>query len=208
MSKSDTVQQIVDIAKDFLETQPYDIGHDLDHHYAVLNIALDIADHIDEKVDRDVLEVATMWHDVVTDPTNKDKEQIKIQTADYLKNLLIQKDVSSDIVDKTFLAMRYHSYEDIPRNIEGKILYDADKLTTFDLDRWKKIAQAYKAAHITQEHFDKYTHGAVERLLELKNKLHFEYSKGLFETHMHYALSDPWARAFAVEIGLDLEALS
>lgn len=66
---------------------------------------------------------------------------------------------------------------------------------------------AYKAKTITQNHFNKYTHGAVERIIELKSKLHFEHSKLLFDTYMREALADPWANAFAEEIGLDLKAL-
>lgn len=132
-------KNIVETAENFLRTQSYDIGHDLDHHYAVLKIASDITDHLDETVDREALKIAVMWHDVVSDSTVKDKEEIKIQTAEYLKNLLLDNEVEHNKVEEIFLAVRYHSYEDTPRNTIGKILYDADKLTTFDLNRWKKL---------------------------------------------------------------------
>ena len=202
-------------AKLLLVSQPFDAGHDYGHHQEVNNIARDIANHIGgeitEPIDVDALDIATMWHDVVvTIPAStgeKDKQKIKLDTCKKLETFLRKLDFEDVFIINVILAVQFHSYEDEPQNIIGKILFDADKLSTISIDRWVKILQAYKEGKINETDYQMYINDGKKRILEMLGKLHFDYSKELCRQRMKAILEDKRAIEIALEIGLDLVAL-
>jgi len=199
---------ILSKAEEFLSKQPFDAGHDLEHHQTVKAVALDISDHLEEKIDKEALEIAAMWHDVVTEsdinPNTTDRNQIKLKTCDYLEKLLHEMGYENEFIERTILAVRYHSYEDEPRNIEGRVLYDADKLSAVDLARWKKVVLAHNAGKLSDENFNTYITAGKQWLSEMTTKLHFKYSQQLFVSRMTEIANDEWAKQLALSIGVDL----
>jgi HD superfamily phosphohydrolase YqeK len=201
-------EAIISAAVEFLTKQPFDAGHDLEHHQTVRTLAIDIENHIEEEVNKEALGIAAMWHDVVTEsdinPNTVDRNQIKLTTSDYLEKLLHENGYESEFIETVILAVKYHSYEDEPRNIEGKVLYDADKLSAVDLARWRKVVIAHNAGKLSDENFNRYITAGKQWLSEMTTKLHFEYSKQLFIKRMTEIANDEWAKQLALSMGVDL----
>lgn len=104
--------------------------HDKEHVYRVLYVALDIADN-EKKVDYDVLITACLLHDIAR------KEQLEnpnlchaVVGAVKAYNFLKEKGFDVNFADKVAECIRTHRYRgnNYPNSIEGKILFDADKI--------------------------------------------------------------------------------
>lgn len=207
--KENAVEQLVAQAESILQKQPFDSGHDLEHHTTVLALALDIASHIDQPVDTDAVRIASMWHDVVTqnvaDKDVANRSHIKEDTCDYLGRQMTSLGFRNDLIMKTVTAVRYHSFGDQPQNIEGEVLFDADKLAALDIPRWQKIVQSYKLGLIDQKHYDGYISAGKVWIAEMHSKLHFEYSRQLFKARIKALLEDEWSRSLAEQLGVHLE---
>lgn len=104
--------------------------HDEEHIYRVLYNALDIAKH-EKTVDLDVLVTACLLHDIGRPAQLKDAS---IDHAEYGSRMAFswlmyngfEKDFSTKVAE-CILCHRYRG-SNIPKTIEAKILYDADKI--------------------------------------------------------------------------------
>lgn len=111
-----------------------DSAHDVDHILRVYNLALTIA-KIEKDVDLEVLEAATLLHDIggakeANDSSGKTDHAVigAEMSRDILKSLNFSSEKIRHIQD-CILSHRYRTdYK--PQTIEAKILYDADKLET------------------------------------------------------------------------------
>lgn len=104
--------------------------HDEEHIYRVLYNALDIAKH-EATVDFDVLITACLLHDIGRPAQLKDSsidhaEYGSKMAFDWLINNNFENDFSSKVAE-CILCHRYRG-NNIPKTIEAKILYDADKI--------------------------------------------------------------------------------
>lgn len=204
-----STQAVIDQAVQFLTAQPFDAGHDLEHHRTVLTLAEDIAQHSQVPIDLEALKIAVMWHDVVTEPVDNpdtaDRNQIKLHTCEYVRSLLTQQGFAPTFVTTVVEAVQYHSFEDQPRNTEGKILFDADKLAAIDLPRWRKVVQAHETGKMSDTSYIGYLTAGKQWLREMTGKLHFAYSQQLFTERMKAVMQDPWAQKLALQIDVNLE---
>jgi HD superfamily phosphodiesterase len=200
-----TIEIILAEAEKFLEKQPLDAGHDIEHHKTVHKIAKDILKHIPDKVHKDVVEIASMWHDVVTGSiTNKD--EIKQQTCTYLETLLKKNGFDTAFIDKTIIAIRYHSFDDIPQNIEGKVLFDADKLAALDIKRWQRVVMAHEQKKMNDDQFRAYIIEGQRWLKTMHDKLHFAYSRQVFASMMQTIVTDKWVKKLTTSLGVEIGA--
>lgn len=122
--------------KDFEKTEAYmrqnceKSAHAEDHIYRVLYNALNIAAS-EENVDLDVLITACLLHDIGRPAEIADSS---IDHAEYgsktAYNWLIENNYDSDFAQSVAECILCHRYRgnNIPKTIEAKILYDADKL--------------------------------------------------------------------------------
>lgn len=107
-----------------------DSVHDKEHIYRVLYNALDIAS-CENNVDIDILITACLLHDIGRPAQLKDGS---IDHAEYGSKMafdwLIENDFNEDFSSKVAECILCHRYRgnNIPKTIEAKILYDADKL--------------------------------------------------------------------------------
>jgi uncharacterized protein len=123
-SRSRVVELIENLVR---KLYPEDMVHGLDHVLRVRDIALKIAEVIPEPVDREVLEVAALLHDIGR--VSRDKDHAK-RSAEIAYIILKLACFPEDKVGKVVEAIQSHSFSEgvKPMSIEAKILSDADKL--------------------------------------------------------------------------------
>ena len=108
-----------------------DSAHDKEHVYRVLHMALELAEHETEPVDRDILTAATLLHDIgrkdqFRDPTLCHAEAGSVKAYDFLLSLGWD-EARAAWVRACILTHRFRS-DRPPASIEAKLLFDADKL--------------------------------------------------------------------------------
>jgi uncharacterized protein len=123
-SRSRVVELIENLVR---KLYPEDMVHGLDHVLRVRDIALKIAEAIPEPVDREVLEVAVLLHDIGRVSGDKDHAKRSAEIAYIILKLAC---FPEDKVGKVVEAIQSHSFSEgvKPMSIEAKILSDADKL--------------------------------------------------------------------------------
>lgn len=107
-------------------------AHDLEHTFRVYNNCLRISKDM-ENVDLDALKYAALLHDIARieeDNDNSGKTDHALLGAEQAREILTKLGKSKEFIDKVSSAIRTHRYRNNlkPETIEGKILYDADKL--------------------------------------------------------------------------------
>lgn len=107
-------------------------AHDLEHTFRVYNNCLRISKDM-ENVDLEVLKYAALLHDyarVEEDRDNTGKTDHALLGAEQAREVLTKLGKEEEFIDKVCSAIRTHRYRNNlkPETIEGKILYDADKL--------------------------------------------------------------------------------
>jgi uncharacterized protein len=104
--------------------------HDWTHVERVLKLALKIGEK--EGADLDILEVATLLHDIgrKSEMKNKGKFCHAEEGAKFAKNILKKYNLNKSTIDNILHCIISHRYRNsyIPNTIEAKVLYDADKL--------------------------------------------------------------------------------
>jgi uncharacterized protein len=123
-SRSRVIELIENLVR---KLYPEDMVHGLDHVLRVRDIALKIAEAIPEPVDREVLEVAVLLHDIGRVSGDKDHAKRSTEIAQIVLELA---SFPKDKVGKVVEAIQSHSFSEgvKPMSIEAKILSDADKL--------------------------------------------------------------------------------
>lgn len=216
---SKDIAPLINQAITLLKSQPFDAGHDLAYAQAVWKTARDIADHLKPTPGTDqaptsgvnitALKLACYWHDVVVKP----KDQLKpagenvADTAAYLKTQLKKHQFPSDFINIVYLAVRYHQYEDKPVNLEGQILWDADKLEVINLNRWLLAHRAVETGHMPQATYDSYLNTALKWLKVLRPKYHFDYSRTLFDQRIKAVTSHPKFQQLAFKHQLNINEI-
>lgn len=199
---SETVRE----AERLLAIRSYDAAHDLAHHRSVLAAAQDIATHVTEQYDANILEIACMWHDVVV----KDYEQISHKqvtqdTAEYLKKWMLDQDFTKVQAETAFLAVKHHEFDDKPVNTEGRILFDADKLDNLNLARIRRFIASDRLGNVPKWKIKAYIKGGTAIIKLTRNKLHFDYSKQLFDKIVNELWDDKeiakYAEKYKVNLG-------
>lgn len=126
-------------------------AHDLEHTFRVYNNCLRISENM-KNVDLEVLKYASLLHDIARieeDNDNTGKTDHALLGAEQAREILKKLGKNKDFIDKVSSAIRTHRYRNglIPETIEGKILYDADKLDVIGMIgicRSYMIAEEYK----------------------------------------------------------------
>jgi hypothetical protein len=198
--------KVVKEAERLLKLQPYDAAHDLDHHKSVYKTAKAIAAHSSESYDPYLLEIACMWHDVVSKKYNEiDHRQVTIDTADYVREYMIKYGFTHDQAKVVDLAVRHHEFDDKPVNSEGKILFDADKLDNLNLERVRRFIASDRIGEVPQWKLKAYIKGGVAIIKATRNKLHFGYSKKLFDQKVDELWDDKEVAHHAKKYDVDLD---
>ncbi len=106
-------------------------AHKFDHVVRVYNLAMTLVE--DEKVDKEVLQLATLLHDIGGELELKDKSgktDHAIESARLAEPILRKAGISIDKIKHIQDCIRSHRYKNNfePKSLEAKLLFDADKL--------------------------------------------------------------------------------
>lgn len=162
----------LETAKEWHTNEPFDAGHDWDHHQEVINNCGWIIEQekLEDKVDLDVVLVAAAWHDFrrgANDFTVLQRE-LEVQGA------------GQDFIDNVIKTISSHSYGNSQPTLEAMILFDADKLAYVSTERIYKVLKAVQDGDMTKEVMSRYAHHFKERIPNIPQMLNFDSSKRRF----------------------------
>ena len=127
MKGSDRIEKIKKYVRDTMVCP----GHNIEHVLRVYNLCLTLSKG--EKIDHEVLEAATLLHDIggareMADSTGKTDHAI--ESAKIAKPLLEEFGFSEDKISHIQDCIISHRYktDNKPKTLEAKLLFDADKL--------------------------------------------------------------------------------
>jgi len=161
------------------------------HHLAsVRKYALKIADSIDEEVDREVLEVAALFHDIgrsediedgYLDPFENHEghdEQGAEIVSEYINDILGEEEVEK--VEQ--LVRNHHS---APETVEGKVLQDTDHLYSYGVhDLWRMVHYSSQTEREIDELPEYFWEELVPRRAEELETFHFNKTREVAEKRL------------------------
>lgn len=184
MNKRIKLELIREAQKRLIENPRDLFAHDITHLHRVAQLALLICKNIEEKPDEDIVEIVAWWHDVDIKEELSGDERIKDKTAEYLSSKF-----EGDEEMKIFEAINNHEFGSRPTLLEGKILYDADKVELVSLERIKNIREAIEAGLMNIEEAKRIVNVVLEKWYPvIPNLLHFDYSRNLFNQGLPEAI--------------------
>jgi len=205
------LKTILDESANLLTKQPFDDAHDLSHHERVWENAQKIAGQIPEKLNRDALHVAVMWHDVMVGDEkllNKRHKNIGL-ILNRLQLLMSENGFDSNFQKIVTEAIKHHEFGSKKQvNIEGKVLFDADKLDALNPTRYRKIINAIKSKKISKLQTFLYVQAAKLWLRTMRSRYHFEISKQMHDKLVAQLLQDKEAIDLGNELGVDIAKLA
>ncbi|HEX7017414.1 MAG TPA: HD domain-containing protein [Patescibacteria group bacterium] len=197
-------------AERLLKANPRDEIHDLSHHQRVWKNALLIVGSLSEPIDKNVLQVATMWHDVMISPVSLSlgSEGLLNETISYLRHYMVENDYDQKFQKAVISAIEHHNFlTKFQMSLEGKVLFDADKLDALNPVRYRKIIEALKNKQIPKVQIFLLTQAAKLWLKTMRNRYHFKKSKELHDQLIADLLNDQDAIQTAKEVGVDIVKL-
>ncbi|MFQ5892435.1 MAG: HD domain-containing protein [Candidatus Methanofastidiosia archaeon] len=131
---------IEDVKKYFKKSKP---THDFSHTLRVLNLCMHIGER--EGARLEVLRVAALLHDVGREKADEMKIDHAELGAEIARSFLKRKGFDKDFIEKVTSCILTHRFrgENMPKTLEAKVLYDADKLDAIGAIG---IARAYSYA--------------------------------------------------------------
>lgn len=172
-------QKLIDYAQTYLQKQPFDIVHDLEHHQLVVTNCTGIVTAERLTPNMEVLMTAAWWHDV-------DKSYETANSSD--NTVVFFRKVAADLgVDDTFIdhcvhTIEEHSFSNTQTCLESQILFDADKIEYVNVNRINKLVMDIKAhpEKYQQERLQTMHAIWISRITKVHQMMHFAYSKKVF----------------------------
>lgn len=158
--------------------QPYDLAHDVAHHYRVYEECVKIVKAENLKVDEKVLTVSAWLHDL------EDREAEKTKA---ITKLLKKHNCYELFIEKVIKTIKEHSFDKKQTTIESRTLFDADKLEYVNPFRLLWFLQVSKDGFIDRSTCYHYKKQWQRRIYEVENLFHFEYSKNEFSKMITFA---------------------
>ncbi|MFB6100710.1 MAG: HD domain-containing protein [Candidatus Nanohalobium sp.] len=155
------------------------------HLETVHRMVCKLADELNVDVDRKVLEVAALYHDIGRSQDIEDGEMDPFEgheghdergarmVGDYVSDF-----VTDEQLEKIQKIIRNHHSE--AETVEGKIVQDADKLFNFGVNNlWRQIHYSCQHDREFWESIEYFWDTAVEEFEDQIEELHFQNSKGV-----------------------------
>jgi HD superfamily phosphodiesterase len=168
-------EQLIDEARERLKENSFDEVHGEKHHELVWENCQKIIEEENLQADKEVLQVAAMWHDV---------ERGKADETKLLKDAFIKYKVPNAFGNKVLEIIDAHSFGKNQESVEAKILFDADKLEYVNPERGRILLEEYQNGKVNKDRFDYYVKGWQNRIIAVREQIHFKYSKNLFEKRL------------------------
>lgn len=160
--------QVINTAKDQLLHSPFDIAHDIFHHYKVWENVLLITVKEALNLDLDKLEIASWWHDYERGSLEHVALVKAMQKAGYP-----QVDIESvkDLINT-------HSFSDTHSDAEeAKVLFDADKLEYVNSGRLVWIGEGIINGLLDPKVGKGYGLALQERIYKVVQMLHYSTTR-------------------------------
>jgi HD superfamily phosphodiesterase len=176
-------QKLIEFAKKYLEKQPFDIVHDLEHHEQVVANCLDIIKQEGLQPDMDVIITAAWWHDVEKSYETKNSAD---KTIVFFRKTAEIFGADDEFINQCVDTIQQHSFSQPQRTLEGKILFDADKIEYVNDGRIGKLVDDFVAnPHKYQPNHLQSTHDIwIARIKKVHDMMHFAFSKKVFQTKL------------------------
>jgi hypothetical protein len=162
--------QVISIAKSQLLSSPFDIAHDVFHHYKVWENVMLIAVKEGLKLDFEKLEIASWWHDYERGSV----EHLALTEA-------MQKTGYSEAYIKSVKDLiNTHSFSDKHSDAEeAKVLFDADKLEYVNSGRLVWIGEGILQGLLDPQTGRKYGSALHERIYQVVQTLHYPTTRSM-----------------------------
>ncbi len=168
---------IIEVQKE-LVNQPYDLAHDITHHYRVFENCMDITRSEKLKANLELLTLSAWVHDL---GGRRGEDEKKI------KNILKKGGCESELIIRVIQTIHEHSFGTKQHSLESQILFDADKLEYVHPIRLGLFLRAVKDGYINRKRYIEYKNEWKERINKVEDLLHFPYSKHIFSTSLSQA---------------------
>lgn len=165
------ITSIIIAAQKSLVNQPFDLAHDITHHYRVYEWSMRIIDEENLKVDKEVVAVCAWMHDL---------GGRRAEDLNPIRTILEKQKVSEEFIKQVLEIISEHSFGEAQNCIESKILFDADKLEYVNSARLTWFYQAVKDGYLSREKFEMYRQTYRDRVGRVSDLLHFDFSKKQF----------------------------
>lgn len=165
------ITSIILEAQKQLVFKPIDLAHDVTHHYRVYEWSMKINSNEKLRADEDFLAVSAWYHDL---------GGRRGENTALIKTLISKYTDDNSFIDKVINIIQEHSFGKSQSSLESKILFDSDKLEYVNPFRLLWFLKAYKEHLISEEKYRQYKREWTERIGEVKNMLHFNYSQNKF----------------------------
>jgi putative nucleotidyltransferase with HDIG domain len=144
-----------------------------------------LEDKLDVEVDRKVLEISALYHDIgrIQDIEGGEMDPFEGHEGHAERGVEIVEDYISDLVSEQQLegireVIKNHHSE--ASTIEGEIVQDADKVSNFGVfNLWRQIHYASQQGRTLNESLDYFWDTAVAEFKEHIEEMHFEQTKQL-----------------------------
>jgi len=132
-----------------------DAAHSVEHVVRVYDWCRRLAKDYPQ-TDLKVLKISAYWHDVGRSQQSEDKDDHNIKSSQMIGDYLEKIKADKNFIKKVKYTVLNHSFTCRPKNIEGKILHDADKLSFTEdfqlLDPFDGFKDGYESKTFSRKH--------------------------------------------------------
>lgn len=161
-------EKVINEAKSLLLKSPFDIAHDIFHHYKVWENVLLIVVKESLNLDLDKVEIASWWHDYERGSREHLALDKAMQEAGYKQNYIQS---VKDLINT-------HSFNDERLEAEeAKVLFDADKIEYVNPGRLVWIGEGMIHGLLDLQIGRKYGQLLHERIYQVVQTLHYPTSR-------------------------------
>lgn len=166
-----SISNAVKTIKESLMNDPFDAAHDFDHHLRVYRGCQKIAKAEHLSVNWKVLTIAAWGHDLGGRTGDETKR---------LEKILAGYKYPQEFINRVLSVIREHSFGKKQDTLEGRVLYDADKLEYVSSARLTSFLIAAKKGLLSDTAVFSYKRQWADRIDKVINTLHYSYSKQEF----------------------------
>jgi HD superfamily phosphodiesterase len=170
MQKVNVLKLVIEAQKQLIRN-PFDLAHDITHHYRVQEEALKIIEEENLAVDEDLMIICAWYHDL---------GGRRGENSRLLSSLIGKYIEDRQLINRIIQIIREHSYGEAQTSLESKVLFDADKLEYVNPMRLRWFLKAFREGYITSEVYSQYKREWKERIKDAEGQLHFSYTKQKF----------------------------
>ncbi len=159
--------ELINKAKDYLEHQPVDSVHSVDHHERVADNCMKIIEEEHLNINSYAVVIAAWWHDVETKQGATTLLQQEMEMAGF----------DRQTIESVSAIVRSHTFGKDQKTIESQVLFDADKMEYFNPERMRKAVKDAQEGTLSIPILAQHYHLWLDRYQSVLSSFHFSYSR-------------------------------